>query len=53
MQNRTPQFEPNIGRYFTLNFTGRDHRIYVEEAGSGIPLIFLHTAGSDAHQFVT
>jgi pimeloyl-ACP methyl ester carboxylesterase len=51
VQNRPPQFEPIIGRYFTLNFNGRDHRIYVEEAGSGIPLICLHTAGSDARQF--
>ena len=26
-------------------------RIYVEEAGSGIPLVCLHTAGSDGRQF--
>ena len=26
-------------------------RIYVEEAGSGIPLVCLHTAGSDSRQF--
>ena len=51
MSNLGPVFEPIIGRYFNLNFEGRDHRIYFEEAGSGIPLVCLHTAGSDARQF--
>lgn len=44
-------FEPMLGRYFTLDVEGRDHRIYVEEAGQGIPLVCLHTAGSDGRQF--
>ncbi|HIO22844.1 MAG TPA: alpha/beta hydrolase, partial [Nitrospinaceae bacterium] len=30
---------------------GDTMRIYVEEAGSGIPLVCLHTAGSDSRQF--
>ena len=51
MSNLGPVFEPIIGRYFNLNFEGRDHRIYFEEAGSGIPLVCLHTAGADARQF--
>ena len=46
-----PAFEPIVGRYFTMR-VGDDHcRIYVEEAGEGIPLVCLHTAGSDARQY--
>ena len=44
-------FEPITGRYFTMQVAGEDCRVYVEEAGSGIPLVCLHTAGSDARQF--
>ncbi len=43
-----PGFEPVIGRYLHCEIGGRAHRLYVEEAGSGIPLLCLHTAGSDA-----
>jgi len=46
-----PEFEPIVGRYFTMDVAGDPCRIYVEEAGSGIPLVCLHTAGSDARQF--
>ncbi len=46
-----PKFEPIIGRYFTMQVAGKACRIYVEEAGRGIPLVCLHTAGSDARQF--
>ncbi len=46
-----PQFEPVVGRYFSMEIGGEMCRIYVEEAGSGIPLLCLHTAGSDARQF--
>jgi pimeloyl-ACP methyl ester carboxylesterase len=44
-------FEPVIGRYMHLELFGRPHRIYVEEAGSGTPLLCLHTAGSDGRQY--
>jgi pimeloyl-ACP methyl ester carboxylesterase len=44
-------FEPIIGRYMTLALSGRPHRIYFEEAGQGIPLVCLHTAGADGRQF--
>ena len=44
-------FEPIVGRYFTTELSGRPHRIYVEEAGQGIPLLCLHTAGSDGRQY--
>jgi pimeloyl-ACP methyl ester carboxylesterase len=45
------QFEPIVGRYMTLELSGRPHRIYFEEAGEGIPLLCLHTAGADGRQF--
>ena len=45
------EFEPITGRYFTLEVDGTSYRIYMEESGSGIPLLCLHTAGSDARQF--
>jgi len=46
-----PEFEPITGRYFTMDVGGDPVRIYVEEAGAGIPLVCLHTAGSDGRQF--
>ena len=47
----SPRFEPAIGRYLHLDLLGRPHRLYVEEAGQGIPLLCLHTAGSDGRQY--
>ena len=44
-------FEPIIGRYLRLDLNGQPHRIYVEEAGQGTPLLCLHTAGADGRQF--
>jgi pimeloyl-ACP methyl ester carboxylesterase len=43
--------EPIRGRYLRLDIAGRPHRVYVEEAGEGIPLLLLHTAGSDGRQW--
>ncbi len=43
--------EPIVGRYLALDLGGRRHRVYFEEAGSGIPLVCLHTAGADGRQF--
>jgi pimeloyl-ACP methyl ester carboxylesterase len=45
------EFEPITGRYATFEIGGRPNRIYIEEAGQGIPLLCLHTAGADARQF--
>jgi pimeloyl-ACP methyl ester carboxylesterase len=45
------QFEPIAGRYFSVGINGVDHRIFVEEAGRGIPLLCLHTAGADSRQY--
>ena len=43
--------EPIVGCYARLTFAGRPHRIYFEEAGQGIPLVCLHTAGADGRQY--
>jgi pimeloyl-ACP methyl ester carboxylesterase len=43
--------EPVVGRYLRLDFKGKPHRIYFEEAGQGIPLLCLHTAGADGRQY--
>ena len=43
--------EPITGRYARIALDGRPHRIYYEEAGAGIALICLHTAGSDSRQY--
>jgi pimeloyl-ACP methyl ester carboxylesterase len=45
------EIEQTIGRYLNLEISGRPCRIYFEQAGAGIPLVCLHTAGSDATQY--
>ena len=46
-----PAVEPVTGRYLRLSIAGRAQRIYFEEAGEGVPLLCLHTAGSDGRQY--
>src|SRR5512136_332415 len=46
-----PIFESIRGTYVHLALGGRPHRLYFEEAGEGIPLVCLHTAGADGRQF--
>jgi pimeloyl-ACP methyl ester carboxylesterase len=46
-----PELEPIVGRYLRLDLAGHPHRVYFEEAGRGVPLVCLHTAGSDGRQF--
>jgi pimeloyl-ACP methyl ester carboxylesterase len=43
--------EPIVGRYVRASVLREDCRIYFEEAGQGIPLVCLHTAGADSRQF--
>lgn len=43
--------EPITGRYLHLPIDGSDYRIYFEEAGCGIPLLCLHTAGAHSSQY--
>ena len=45
------EYEPIVGRYLRLDLDGRAHRLYIEEAGQGIPLVCLHTAGADNRQW--
>ena len=45
------EFEPAVGRYLTVELDGLAHRVYVETAGAGIPLLLQHTAGSDNRQW--
>jgi pimeloyl-ACP methyl ester carboxylesterase len=44
-------FDSAIGRYVYVTIGGARYRVYFEEAGSGIPLILQHTAGSDSRQW--
>ncbi len=46
-----PEYEPITGRYLSVEIDGVPHRIYVEEAGEGTPLLCLHTAGADSRQY--
>jgi pimeloyl-ACP methyl ester carboxylesterase len=45
------RFDAPVGRYVHVDLDGQDHRIYVEEAGQGIPLLLQHTAGSHSVQW--
>jgi pimeloyl-ACP methyl ester carboxylesterase len=45
------KIDPMVGRYVHVTLNERPHRIYFEEAGEGIPLVCLHTAGADGRQF--
>ncbi len=47
----TARVEPIVGRYVHLEIEGRMNRVHVEESGVGIPLLCLHTAGSDSRQY--
>jgi pimeloyl-ACP methyl ester carboxylesterase len=43
--------EPIVGRYLHVTIDGEPQRIYFEETGQGVPLVCLHTAGSDSRQY--
>ena len=40
-----------VGRYVQVPILGETCRVYFEEAGQGVPLVCLHTAGADSRQF--
>lgn len=44
-------FDDVVGHYVQLNLSNEPIRIYFEEAGAGIALLCLHTAGSDGRQY--
>jgi len=43
--------EAVVGGYVHLEIAGRMHRVFYETAGTGQPLLCLHTAGSDSRQY--
>ena len=51
MPQLNPGHEDIVGRYINITSGGLDYRIFYEEAGEGVPLICLHTAGTDSRQF--
>lgn len=40
-----------IGRYIDVAVQGTTYHTFYDEAGQGIPLVLLHTAGADARQY--
>lgn len=46
-----PEFDPIVGRYVYVEVEGVRNRVYFEEAGTGSPLLCLHTAGADSRQY--
>ncbi len=46
-----PELDPITGRYVYVDTASGRNRVYFEEAGSGRPLLCLHTAGSDSRQY--
>jgi hypothetical protein len=46
-----PEFDPIVGRYVYVEVEGVRNRVYFEEAGTGSPLVCLHTAGADSRQY--
>lgn len=45
------KFDPIVGRYVYVPYNGETYRIYFEENGKGIPLVCLHTAGTDGREW--
>lgn len=45
------KFSPIVGRYVHVTVQGVEYRVYFEEAGQGVPVLFQHTAGSDGRQW--
>ena len=43
--------DPIVGRYVYVTCQGKTYRTYYEENGEGIPMVCLHTAGSDGRQY--
>ncbi|MEW6298192.1 MAG: alpha/beta hydrolase [Thermodesulfobacteriota bacterium] len=43
--------EPITGHYVYVPYGGEEYRVFYEEAGQGIPLVCLHTAGTDSREW--
>ncbi|MQA84091.1 MAG: alpha/beta fold hydrolase [Streptosporangiales bacterium] len=48
---RLPETSRITGHYVPVTIEDTTYRVYYETAGSGIPLVCLHTAGSDSRQY--
>jgi pimeloyl-ACP methyl ester carboxylesterase len=48
---RLPRKSAITASYITIDYQQRQYRLFYEEAGQGIPMICLHTAGSDSRQY--
>jgi pimeloyl-ACP methyl ester carboxylesterase len=40
------------GHYSVLRAAGEEYEIFMETAGQGVPVLFLHTAGADGRQYL-
>ncbi len=47
----TARQEPIKGGYVYVPYGGYEYRVFYEEAGEGIPLVCLHTAGTDSREW--
>ncbi len=47
----TARQEPIKGGYVYVPYEGYEYRVFYEEAGEGIPLVCLHTAGTDSREW--
>jgi pimeloyl-ACP methyl ester carboxylesterase len=47
-----PDATATTGGYTTIRLDGVPYRVYFEQSGSGRDVLFLHTAGADARQFL-
>ncbi|MFM8606991.1 MAG: alpha/beta fold hydrolase [Hyphomicrobiales bacterium] len=45
------QHDPIVGRYVYVQCQGKTYRTYYEECGEGVPMVCLHTAGTDGRQY--
>jgi len=47
------KIEPIVGKYIWVTYEGTEYRMYFEEAGNpnGIPMVCLHTAGTDGREW--
>ncbi len=43
--------DPIVGRYVYVTCQGKTYRTYYEENGEGVPMVCLHTAGSDGRMY--
>ena len=45
------KYDPIVGKYVYVPYGGYEYRVFYEEAGQGIPLVCLHTAGTDSREW--